>query len=206
MSTTFRPMTEIVPEGSIGEAKVAHFTVTPGDSAWTAIRGGSEFVPAGRYAKLLVGGSLVMSDTAMEHRTNYGIVRNAHGNVLIAGLGLGMVLVPVLAKESVRNVTVVERSADVVALIGPLYPSPKLKIVTADIFDWRPAKTDRFNTIYFDIWSDQSTDDLEDMAKLHRRFARYLDRTDDARWMDSWRRDELRSRKRREDRDERWYR
>ncbi len=206
MSNTFRSMIEIVPEAVVGAAKVVHFDVSKDDSMWTAIRGGSEYVPPGRYAKLIVGGSLVMSDTAMEHRTNYEVVRNAHGNVLIAGLGLGMILVPILAKDSVRSVTVVEKSPDVVSMIGPLYPSPKLAIVTADIFEWKPAKAERFNAIYFDIWSDQSTDDLEDMTKLHSRFARSLDRTDDAAWMGSWRRDELRARKRREARDERWMR
>ena len=199
--STFPEMVTIVPEGEHGIAKVEHFDVSKDASRFSSLRGAMGYVPEGRYAKLKVNGCLVMSDTSMEHRTNWGVVRAARGNVLIAGLGLGMILHPILAKPEVLSVTVVEKYPDVIALIGPTVQHGKLTIVEGDIYDWKPAKGTKYDVLYFDIWADQSTDDLEDMRKLHCRFRPYKIKDG---WMDSWRRDFLRDEKRRH-KNERWY-
>jgi hypothetical protein len=166
-------------------------------SALRAMRDPESYVPAGKYAKLIIGGRLVMSDTRMEHSTNYEIVRKSKGHVLIAGLGLGMILHPILTKPEVLSVTVIEKCADVIALIGPTVKHPKLTIIEGDIYEWKPAKGTKYDTIYFDVWSEQSTDDLEDMRKLHMRFRPYQVKEG---WMNSWRRDILKANKRRDDR------
>jgi spermidine synthase len=155
------------------------------------------YVPSGKYAKLKINGRLVMSDTYMEHSTNRNVVRQSHGHVLIAGLGLGMIIHPILAKPEVLTVTVVEKCFDVISLITPTVKHDKLTIIEGDIYEWKPTKGTKFDTIYFDIWSEQSTDDLEDMRKLHQRFRPY--KVKDG-WMNSWRRDELKNRKRQESR------
>ena len=206
MSSVFVSMTEVIPPSQVGSARVEHFDVSKDASSMTAFRPG-EFVPPGRYARLYVNGTMYMSDTPMERRTNYEVVRYAHGDVLIAGLGLGLILVPILKKEGVRHVTVIEKYADVIALVAPKFACDRLTVICADIYEWRPPKGTKFNTIYFDIWSGQSTDDLEDMTRLHRAFRPYFasKKDDDARWMNSWRREELQAQKRRDDRDEwRW--
>jgi hypothetical protein len=199
----FPYMTALVPEASLGEAKVTHFVIGRHESMMAALR--REYIPEGAYARLQVGGRLVMSDTPMERRTNRSVVDHAHGRVLIAGLGLGMILPPILGKPEVESVIVVERSADVVALIGPHFASPKLTLVVANVFDWKPARTDRFNCIYFDIWPDICTDNLTGINRLHRRFRPHLDRDDPGAWMGSWVHDELKARRRREQRErEKW--
>ena len=137
-----------------------------------------------------------MSDTRYEQLTNTEVVRRAHGDVLIAGLGIGMILTRILDKPEVESVTVIEKYQDVIDLVEPHYRNPKLTVICADIYDWKPAKGTVFNCIYFDIWADQSTDCLVDMAKLHQRFKFFLDKRDDKRWMDSWNRDELKYNKR----------
>ena len=189
----FLKMAEVVPEGRVGVAEVSHFEVSETESKFSAIRGGMSWVPQGRYARLRVNGRLMMSDTRMEHVTNREFVLEAKGNVLIAGLGLGMILHPILAKDSVTSVTVIEKYADVIALVEPTVRHKKLTVTCADIYEWKPEKGTKFDTIYFDIWSDQSTDDLEDMRKLHCRFRPYKVKEG---WMNSWRRDWLRSQKR----------
>lgn len=206
MNSVFVPMIDVIPPSQFGSARVEHFDVSEDASMMTALRPG-EYVPPGRYARLYVGGTMFMSDTPMERNTNYSVVRNAHGDVLIAGLGIGLILVPILKKADVRHVTVIEKSADVVALVAPQFACDRLTVICADIYEWRPAKGTKFNTVYFDIWSGQSTDDLEDMTRLHRTFRPFfVSKGDDpVRWMDSWRRDILRSDKRREKREEwRW--
>lgn len=193
MNDTFPAMTEILPPAEHGLAKIDHYEVSKWESQMSSLRGGLSYCYEGKYARLLVGGRLMMSDTRMEHMTNYEVVRMARGNVMVAGLGLGMILHPILSKESVTSVTVVEKYADVIALVGPSVQHPKLTIVNADIFSWKPAKGTKFDCLYFDIWADQSTDDLESMRKLHCRFRPYK-HVDG--WMESWRRNYLKAQKR----------
>ena len=136
----------------------------------------------------------MMSDTRMEHVTNYRVVQEARGNVLIAGLGLGIILHPILAKNEVLSVTVIEKYADVIALVSPTVKNDKLTIIQGDIYEWKPVKGTKYDTLYFDIWADSTTDKLEEMRKLHLRFKPYKVKEG---WMNSWRRDILKADKRR---------
>lgn len=198
---TFPSIPTVLPEGALGVAKVSHFEIDARTAGFTRLRevvtGGREkSIPVGRYAQLFVGDTLMMSDTPMERTSNYGVVQNARGHVLIAGLGLGMILHPILAKPEVTRVTVVEKYEDVAKLVGPTLPhQDKLDLVVGDILTWAPPKGTKYDTIYFDIWPTIDPDNLPQMARLHRRFA---SRKTPGAWMDSWKRDELQARKRRE--------
>src|SRR3990167_569586 len=174
---TFPNMTKVVPEGTHGIAELRHVTVTEHQSRMTAFGGGRKFVPAGTYAQLLINGSLMMSDTPYERRTNYPIVRHATGRVLIAGYGIGMVLTAVLKKPDVKEVVVVEIANDVVSLIDPairrrvgVRAAKKLKTIHADIFRARDRMFGKFDAMWFDIWGDCSTDTLAEMSMLTRRY------------------------------------
>jgi spermidine synthase len=135
----------------------------------------------------------MMSDLAYERLTCLDVVRRTHGDGLIAGLGLGMILHPILNTSAVRQVTVVEKYPDVIDLIRPTLPGgARLAIVCADIFTWTPPPGSRYDVIWFDIWPDVAPARLSEMARLHRRFARYLNRTNPRRWMESWHRRESR--------------
>jgi len=191
--STFPAMTEILAPAEHGIAKIDHYEVTEMDSFMSSLRGGDGYCPQGKYTRLLVGGRLVMSDTRMEHMTNYEVVRRAYGSVLIAGLGLGMILHPILNKEEVESVTVIEKYAYVISLVQPTVAHPKLTIINADIYEWKAAKGTKFDTLYFDIWADLSTDNLEDMRKLHCKFRLYKHIDG---WMESWRREWLKAKKR----------
>jgi spermidine synthase len=200
MHKTFPQMAAVIPEGEKGRARVKHVGVSASDSALTGIRAlvsgrPGEVVREGTYAQLFVDGQLVMSDTQMERRSNLGVIWNARGDVLIAGLGLGMIVVPLLAGPDVTSVTVIEQCKDVIDLVEPHVrraagknaPS-KLAVIEADIFEWKPPKGQKWDCIYFDIWADICTDNLDDMAKLHRRFGR---RKNPGGWMGSWKQDDL---------------
>ncbi len=116
--------------------------------------------------------------------------------MLIAGLGLGMILWPILNKKEVESVVVIEQSCDVINLVSPTLPkTKKLSIEQDDIFTWKSKNGTKFNVIYFDIWHDICVDNLDEMAKLHRRFGRYLDAKDPKNWMGSWKREWLRYQK-----------
>lgn len=186
-------MAEVLAPASKGSASIEHFTVTKEEAERTRVRavvtrGREPSVPAGTYVRLMIDGKLVMSDTRMERDTNREFVLKARGDVLLAGLGLGMVLLPLLAKESVKSVLVVEKSQEVIDLVLPQIEakagpaSKKLQVTQGDIFTWAPPRT-RWDTIYFDIWGDVSSDDLREMRQLHNRFRSKLRPKG---WMASW--------------------
>ena len=120
----------------------------------------------------------------------------AAGNVLIAGLGIGMLLTLLPSKPSVTRITVLEKSKTLIDLVGPYYDNPMIDIVHADVFEWET--TEKFDTIYFDIWSDISSDNYEATKALHKKYRRNLNRTNPCRYMGSWLRDEVRRMHRRD--------
>lgn len=191
----FPEMAKVLAPAQRGTATIRHYIVSDHESAMSGFRPG-QFCPPGTYANLLVNGQLVMSDTRMEQVTNYEVARRSHGSVLIAGLGLGMILHPILAKPEVEQVTVVEINPDVIALVHPSLLSTKLTIICADIRVWKPPKGTLFDTIYFDIWPDLCTDNLKEIARLHQRFKYHLNRSGNP-WMGSWGSDWLKQRRRR---------
>lgn len=139
-------------------------------------------------------GTVMMSDTEMERRTSTYFLIKANGDVLIGGLGLGMVLLAVQAKEEVNSITVVELQQEIIDLVVPQLPlNGKVNVVCGDVFTWYPPKGVKYNTIYFDIWNACCDDNYEEMKKLHRRFARRLNRENPNCWMSCWRYTETRS-------------
>ncbi len=193
----FAPMADIIPEAQLDGCAVEHFDVDEHSSMLTQIQamqhGPASLVPPGRYCRLKVGRTLMMSDTPAEQRSNIWFVVRATGDVFIAGLGLGMVLIPVLRKEGVRSVTVIEKYQAVIDLVEPSIrkrvsssEGAKLTVICEDIFDWKLPKGQKWETIYFDIWPDICGDNLPEITKLKRRFARRLRRDNKAAWMGAW--------------------
>lgn len=177
-----------IPTGEIGRAQLIHDT----PSELTRMRAAWDGQPLYRdkYARLILNGEVMMTDAEFERRTNRAVLDKARGDVLIAGLGIGLILDPIIAKAD--SVTVVENSADVIALVGPYFPS--CKIVEADILTWKPRRNQAFDVIYFDIWPDICEDDRTEAAKLHRRFSKHLKAGG---YMESWCRIALRASHRR---------
>jgi spermidine synthase len=121
-----------------------------------------------------------MSDTEMERVTNLDFIRSAFGDVLIGGLGIGMLPAALLSgnfPRRIESITVIEQSPDVIALVEPYLRDPRLHIVEGDVFTWNARRHPirMFDSIYFDIWPDICPDYAPDMARLHRRYRRLLD-------------------------------
>jgi len=81
------------------------------------------------------------------------VMRVAHGDVLLTGLGLGMVAVGLLKLPTVRSVTVIELDKHLIRMMRSQLP-PALKIEHADAFHWQPRFNARYDVIWHDIWSD----------------------------------------------------
>ena len=116
-----------------------------------------------------VKGEIVMSDSWMEQETNIEFVRAAKGDVLIGGLGMGMILLALQDKSEVTSITVVEISQELVDFILPNLPlNDKVKIVVSDIHDFIPDK--KYDLVYCDIWNDISGNNYDEMNDLTHKF------------------------------------
>lgn len=195
-------MATIVPAGGQGDVKIEHLEITDGGGIHATLRGNG--TANGTYAILKILDDVVMSDTDLERRSNLAAVAYATGDVLIGGLGLGMIVCPMLRKPSVNSITVIELNPNVIALVEPAIRrwgqttlgrerTRVLSIVQGDVFTWKPAKGRKFDTIYFDVWPNISEDNLDGIARLHVR-AKSWKRPGG--WMNSWQADNLRSRRR----------
>lgn len=124
----------------------------------------------GIYKKLInrIDG-VVMSNTPMERKTHVEAINKAKGNVLVAGLGLGMYLQNIKDKEEVTSITVIEKSKEVIELIAKYFKDcQKIKIINEDIFNYTPDI--KFEFAFLDIWSDISEDNLVEFDILREKF------------------------------------
>jgi hypothetical protein len=179
-----------------GCAEIVKYQINMEESRFFNIFQGNSlgYTYPGTYVKLLVNNQLMMSDAPMERKTNIDFVRKAEGRVLIAGLGVGLILKAILDKPEVSEVWVIEKYQDVIDLVAERFRHPKLMIICADIFEFNLPKTQKFDTIYFDIWPNICTDNLKEMSVLHRKFAK--NKANKSSFIESWYRKYLRSIKR----------
>jgi len=162
-----------LPEGESGPWTVKKFEVSNEAALIEMARmimGSGRFVPAGTYTGLFRNGSIIMSDTPDE-LNDMDVLRNFGGHVLVAGLGLGCAIGYGLEHTKIEKITVVEKSADVIALSGTHWKErfgDRLTIIHADIFDWEP--TEVFQHAWFDIWDTISTDNLKEFDQLQAKY------------------------------------
>lgn len=204
-------MAEIIPEVQNELVHISHFKIDQNQKLRMMIQaasGNSEAYtdPERKYTRLIVNRgtaenprwTLMMTDTDMERNTNYRFLGAAKGDVMVAGLGIAMIIIPLLAKKSVTSITIIEKFQGVIDAVGPNLPiDPRIKIIQADIDTYVPPKGTLWDTIYFDIWPDRNADNIEHINRLHRTFRKYK-RTKES-WMGSWYHEELKYHRKRGD-------
>lgn len=166
--TGYTNVIERVPAGISGDVAIIHDT----PDQFTRLRAAIHGMPLDRekYVRLIVDGDVMMTDAEFERRTNRTILREARGHCLVAGLGIGLILDPLIS--ACESVTVVEINADVIALVAPYFPT--VTVHHTSIFDWKPTTDSKYDAIYFDIWPHFNSDTNAEAASLHRKFRRYL--------------------------------
>lgn len=194
-----------VPNGKTDRVQIDTFRVSPEGamiSNMRMLRDGEYWmrIDPGTYKRLIVDGVLMMSNTPMEYYSNNWIIKWGRGRILINGLGLGCVLTALLKKPEVTEIWVVEKDPDVIKLVWPTFASdPRVKLIEADALEYMPPKGEMFDYVWHDIWPTITTENLPEMAKLHRRYARRC------RHQESWTRDYLkRKRRQKQRRNNRW--
>ena len=92
---------------------------------------------------------VIMEDSELEAEQADSFLTAATGDVLVAGLGLGMVVQPLIDNNSVTSVTIVEKFQEVTDLVWSHVPqSSKVRLISGDIHTWTPDKD--FDVAWFD--------------------------------------------------------
>lgn len=128
-------------------------------------------------------GEVVMEDTPYELCTHLQFMLQAHGDVLVTGLGLGCVTRGLLANHNVRSVTCIEKSASVLKLVQPHINYDNLTIIHADALEWVIDNDRKFDCAWHDLWTNQDDGDpMLDLwhAQLILRCRENID------WQDAW--------------------
>lgn len=176
-----------LPEGKSGVWEIRRFTVNAEEAQFgrlrAALTGRGRYVPEGSYTALCRNGQFIMTDTPDEIHDHSYPIYTASGHCLINGLGLGLVANGCLMNDDVQRVTVIELSQDVINLVAPHYLEKwgdRFEVINADAFTYTPPKGVRYGMVWHDIWDNICSDNLPEMAKLHRKHGRRCE------WQGSW--------------------
>lgn len=128
---------------------------------------------------------IVMTNTWMEDYTNEVFVRVAKGDVLIGGLGLGLIVQLIQNKKDITSITIIEPHQEIIDFVTKTIPfNEKVKIIQGDVFTFAPES--KYDVIYFDIWNTIGSDNYPEMKKLHAKYRKFRKEGKNS-WMSSWR-------------------
>jgi hypothetical protein len=163
-----------VPDGISGDWKVETFEVPKNDfSQMISLFKTGRSVPAGTYKRLMRNGHCVMSNTPDEIDDLKRFIWKAKGSVLVNGLGIGVLLKALLNNPEITDVTVIEKSEDVIKLVAPVYlADSRVNIINDDAFEYKPPKDKKYDAVWHDIWDDICADNLDEMKRLHRKYGK----------------------------------
>ena len=124
----------------------------------------------------------IMSSNLFERLTNQNFINSAKGDVIIFGLGLGLILFPLLEDEEINSITVIDNSIDIINTIGPIIKNydvnDKLTIINGDVFTYYQQLNDaKFDVAYFDYWNIVDSTIYNDMKILKELYKNNIKET-----------------------------
>lgn len=110
--------------------------------------------PHGTYTSLWWDGfGSVMQDSAQEYYEHQPLWNNARGDILIGGLGIGLVNEYLVTKPEVTSVTIIEKYPEVIDLVWEhCARDSRFTLVQADAETWVPPSGSRWDYAWFDTW------------------------------------------------------
>lgn len=168
----YKNMLSLLEERDGGNGwKIQKFRIKSND--FRAMRDG---IMPGTYIRLTHNGECVMSDTNMEKNTNREFCSKAYGDIIIGGLGIGMIIMAIQDKPEVKSITVIEKNQEVIDMVASqLDFNEKVNIICADVFEWKPERGVKYDMAYMDIWNWINEGVYKkEMQPLKRKYARFL--------------------------------
>jgi hypothetical protein len=94
-----------------------------------------------------------MVDDPPHERAMEIYAEQSQGNILVAGLGLGLVLHALAKNDKVKSITCIEISQSVIDLMQPnIIHLPKIEIVKADFYDYAKQDNTEWDGMIIDLW------------------------------------------------------
>lgn len=129
----------------------------------------------------------MMSNHESETKTNQKFLDAAKGDVLIFGLGIGLIIFPLLEDDDITSITIIEIDNGLIDMISPIIKErdtySKVEIVNCDAFEYHNLISKNYDTIYFDIWAtidENSTNEMDQLENLYKK------NLNEFGWIDSW--------------------
>jgi hypothetical protein len=124
----------------------------------------------------------IMSSNLFERLTNQNFINTAKGDVIVFGLGLGLILFPLLEDNEITSITVIDNSIDIIDNIGPIIKNydvnDKLTIIQGDAFTYYQQLNDaKFDIMYFDYWNIVDSTIYNDMETLKELYKNNINET-----------------------------
>jgi spermidine synthase len=94
--------------------------------------------------------------------------KTARGNCYVGGLGLGLVLKPLIENLLVTHIDVVEINKEVIEVVGPKFKHNKISIYHGDVSNLYPNPC--YDWIYFDVWMVTPIEDIERYKKIASQY------------------------------------
>ena len=115
------------------------------------------FEKAFNYPAVIENDTIWMSLIPHEIETMKKPIENAHGNVLVLGLGLGYYLYRILGKNEVKSVDVVEIDKRIISLFNKYlinkFPHiEKINVIHADAVEYVGNSKKHYDYVFADIW------------------------------------------------------
>lgn len=148
-----------IPQGSSGSWHIRTATGDEStiytDAAGFPVAGRAE--PYGEYTFLFHNNfGLVMQDTFHEYEEHQSLWEAATGDVLIGGLGIGLVNHELIQNPNITSVTIIEKNQEVIDLVWEHCPKDeRFSVICADIFSWNPPSGQTWDCGWFDTLSNE---------------------------------------------------
>jgi len=104
--------------------------------------------------RLREGDGLWMSDSQLEVESLLTPIAMARGDVLVGGLGIGLLPVFIRNKRSVSKIDIVEINQDIIDTVFDQIFNRKMRVIHDDIFHYLETTSERYDFIHIDIWPD----------------------------------------------------
>jgi len=150
-------MSKLLKQGQVGKFAIEKATLFKGTvvDGYDRRRGKMDQISCNfdyPVVKLTENGNTWMTDNPFEVESSLGAVEGARGDVLIGGLGIG--LLPTLIKDKVASIDIVELNQEVIDLVFHQVATEKMRIIHDDICHYLTSTEKRYDFICVDIWPD----------------------------------------------------
>tara|TARA_A100001391_G_C4976532_1_gene254090 strand:+ start:166 stop:708 length:543 start_codon:yes stop_codon:yes gene_type:complete len=153
-----------IPAGVSGDFEIAHYTKDTTDNRWPLYLLHTNEAYDNYTVLLKKGHSMpLMQDSEAEYNDHQWLWDNAEGDVIIGGLGVGLVNHVLIDNPNITSVTIIEKYQDVIDLVWDNCPKDeRFTLIHADIETWEIPTDSQWDIGFFDTWISNDDWDLDE--------------------------------------------